>query len=60
MAGEAKKVERISETLYQLFNDFATCFNDFQEHESKLLKQHDSIIVKSKELEKKMRLEILA
>ena len=43
-----------------MFNDFAEYFNEFQEREQALMAQHESMLTKSKELERKMRLEVLA
>lgn len=46
--------------LQKLFNDFASCFNEFTEREERLLELHDVAVKKGKELAKKMRLEVLA
>ena len=60
VVNEAKRLELLTEQLYKLFNNFATCFTEFQDRAQALSIAHDQLLVKSRDIEKKMKIEVIA
>ena len=60
MESEANRIDAITKHLVEVFNDFSDCFNSFLEREARLETLHTQAIRKSKELNKKVQIEIMA
>lgn len=57
---DIQRIEQLTEHIQQVFNDFALCFNSFVQREERLETLHHQAIKKSKELSKKIQLEVMA
>ena len=57
---DIRRIENLTESLQKVFNEFVACFNQFVQREERLETLHTQAIRKSKELSKKMQLEVMA
>ena len=57
---DIRRIENLTGSIQQVFNDFVLCFNQFVSREERLETLHTQAIKKSKELSKKMQLEVMA
>ena len=57
---EVKRIDELTASFTLIFNDFNDCFNGFVEREARLETLHTQAIRKSKELNKKVQIEVMA
>ena len=55
-----KKIEQLTENLQAVFNDFASVFNSFVEREQRLESLHTHAVTKSKEIDRRIEMNIVA
>ena len=58
MHEDLKHVEQLTEGLQTVFNEFAAVFNSFIQREQRLEMLHEQAVKKSKELDKRLELDL--
>ena len=57
---DMQRIDKLTEGLQSIFNEFATVFNSFVQREMRLETLHKQAVSKAKELDKRMENDILA